>query len=172
MTAAEHALLLAVHAAPADDLPRLVYADFLDDAGQPGRAEFIRLQCGWHRAMTDPAHAGYANHLFNRLQDHILAHGDPGPPDAGGAVGWAEFRRGLPTAATILADALAGPLADVFVLAPLARAEVRDATADQLAGLHDLPSTLVVGLRELRLVRCGFDGPVPGWARGKLVAVP
>ena len=45
MSPDEHALLRAVAAAPADDLPRLVLADWLDENGQPLRAEFIRLQC-------------------------------------------------------------------------------------------------------------------------------
>jgi uncharacterized protein (TIGR02996 family) len=40
----EQALLAAVIASPDDDLPRLVYADWLDDHGQPERAEFIRVQ--------------------------------------------------------------------------------------------------------------------------------
>lgn len=30
---------------PADDAPRLILADWLDDHGEPGRAEFIRAQC-------------------------------------------------------------------------------------------------------------------------------
>ena len=34
----------AVVADPADDLPRLVYADWLDDHGDPDRAEFVRVQ--------------------------------------------------------------------------------------------------------------------------------
>jgi uncharacterized protein (TIGR02996 family) len=40
----ELALLAAVHASPKDDLPRLVYADWLDEHGRPELAEFIRLQ--------------------------------------------------------------------------------------------------------------------------------
>lgn len=42
------ALLAAILANPADDTVRLVYADWLDDRGEPGdaeRAEFIRLGC-------------------------------------------------------------------------------------------------------------------------------
>ncbi len=35
----------AVCAAPDDDTPRLVFADWLDEHGEPKRAEFIRLQC-------------------------------------------------------------------------------------------------------------------------------
>lgn len=38
-------LMKAVCASPADDLPRLVLADWLEENGQPERAEFIRLQC-------------------------------------------------------------------------------------------------------------------------------
>jgi uncharacterized protein (TIGR02996 family) len=34
----------AIHEAPDDDTPRLVYADWLDDHGEGDRAEFIRLQ--------------------------------------------------------------------------------------------------------------------------------
>jgi uncharacterized protein (TIGR02996 family) len=41
----ERALLRAVLAAPADDLPRLVLADWLEEHGQPERAEFVRVQC-------------------------------------------------------------------------------------------------------------------------------
>jgi uncharacterized protein (TIGR02996 family) len=40
----EDALLAAVVAAPDDDTPRLAYADWLDEHGQPDRAEFIRVQ--------------------------------------------------------------------------------------------------------------------------------
>ena len=36
--------LQAIRAEPEDDTLRLVFADWLDDHGQPERAEFIRLQ--------------------------------------------------------------------------------------------------------------------------------
>jgi len=50
MPEADHfaALTAAIITEPDDDLPRLVYADALDERGAPGdmaRAEFIRLQC-------------------------------------------------------------------------------------------------------------------------------
>ena len=41
----ESALLAAILAHPDEDTPRLMYADWLDEHGQPERAEFIRLQC-------------------------------------------------------------------------------------------------------------------------------
>lgn len=54
----------AIIAAPDDDLPRLVYADYLDEIGESERAEFIRLQCelevlkkqpGWTPTVADMA---------------------------------------------------------------------------------------------------------------------
>src|SRR4051794_1321406 len=41
----EESFLAAIIDCPEDDTHRLVYADWLDDHGQPERAEFIRLQC-------------------------------------------------------------------------------------------------------------------------------
>jgi uncharacterized protein (TIGR02996 family) len=55
----EHeAFLRAIFDAPADDTPRLVYADFLEENGEPERAELIRVQCELETlrtAGTDPA---------------------------------------------------------------------------------------------------------------------
>jgi uncharacterized protein (TIGR02996 family) len=41
----QKAFLQAIVAEPDDDVHRLAYADWLDDHGEPDRAEFIRLQC-------------------------------------------------------------------------------------------------------------------------------
>jgi uncharacterized protein (TIGR02996 family) len=43
--ALERAFLQAIIDTPEDDAPRLVYADWLDENGQPERAELIRVQC-------------------------------------------------------------------------------------------------------------------------------
>jgi uncharacterized protein (TIGR02996 family) len=40
----DEAFLRAIRESPGDDGPRLVYADWLDENGQPERAEFIRIQ--------------------------------------------------------------------------------------------------------------------------------
>src|SRR5207253_1417696 len=59
---ADHRLLLrAVTDQPDEDVPRLVYADWLEENGDPGRAEFIRL---------DVRHA-------QRLRDGPVPAGDP-----------------------------------------------------------------------------------------------
>ncbi len=39
------AFLQAIRKAPDDDVPRLIYADWLEEHGQTDRAEFIRIQC-------------------------------------------------------------------------------------------------------------------------------
>jgi uncharacterized protein (TIGR02996 family) len=44
-TADEEGLLRDICQRPEDDVPRLVYADWLEEHNQPERAEFIRVQC-------------------------------------------------------------------------------------------------------------------------------
>ena len=51
----DQAFLDAIIAAPEDDAPRLVYADWLDEHGDSDRAEFIRVQCDLaRRPKYDP----------------------------------------------------------------------------------------------------------------------
>src|SRR5215475_6482850 len=65
------ALLAAVAAQPDDDLPRLVYADWLDEHGDPDRAEFIRVQCAMARPpMTKAAFERW----FSRSQELLTVH--------------------------------------------------------------------------------------------------
>src|SRR4051812_31182343 len=53
----QDAFLQAVRAAPDEDAPRLLYADWLDERGEHGHAEVIRLQCELARAAEDdPRH--------------------------------------------------------------------------------------------------------------------
>ncbi len=47
------AFLQAISEKPDDDTPRLVYADWLDEHGDPARAEFIRVQCQLARLPPD-----------------------------------------------------------------------------------------------------------------------
>jgi len=64
----EAALLKAVCRAPADDLPRLVYADWLEEHDRAERAEFIRLQVE-ETSDTQNAKAGW---LRQQRNDRIL----------------------------------------------------------------------------------------------------
>jgi uncharacterized protein (TIGR02996 family) len=59
-------LLATILANPADDMPRLVYADALEESGQVERAEYIRLAIDLH---NNPATTGSDRDLkFNRLK--------------------------------------------------------------------------------------------------------
>ncbi len=60
------ALEAAVIAAAEDDLPRLVYADWLDEHGDPARAAFIRVQCALHD--KNPADADYPDLIEQRRE--------------------------------------------------------------------------------------------------------
>jgi uncharacterized protein (TIGR02996 family) len=53
----EDGFLQAIRAAPDDDTPRLIYADWLEERGDP-RAEFIRIQCERARLRDDDARQG------------------------------------------------------------------------------------------------------------------
>src|SRR5689334_10219352 len=63
------ALESAVIADADDDTPRLVYADWLDENGDPDRAEFIRVQC--RLADLSPAEPDWVD-LIER-QDELVA---------------------------------------------------------------------------------------------------
>src|SRR5271166_2712108 len=49
----EYALLARIKGTPDDDFPRLVLADWLDEHGQPARAELIRLQVASKRLQAE-----------------------------------------------------------------------------------------------------------------------
>jgi uncharacterized protein (TIGR02996 family) len=66
------AFIHAIRAHDASDVPRLVYADWLDEHGEPDRAEFIRLQC-WLAANPN-THPEWAA-TRQREQLLVLEHG-------------------------------------------------------------------------------------------------
>jgi uncharacterized protein (TIGR02996 family) len=63
----EDALLSAIIANPDEDTPRLVYADWLDENGQPERAEFIRVQI-----ELESVELGSPEHLALRRRQAII----------------------------------------------------------------------------------------------------
>ena len=67
----EQALIATILAHPADDLPRKVYADWLDEHGFHERAEFIRVQCAL-------AEDGLCSLVGRKMMDGVT------PTDCGG----------------------------------------------------------------------------------------
>jgi uncharacterized protein (TIGR02996 family) len=77
---------------PADDAPRLIFADWLDDHGEAARAEFIRLQCRLARLRDDdPARKPLAQRERQLLGEHARRWAAP----LHGAVEEWAFRRGF-----------------------------------------------------------------------------
>jgi uncharacterized protein (TIGR02996 family) len=135
------ALLAACLADPDADLPRLLYADALDDAGDDAFAAFVRAQVALaHTPPWEPL-AVLARHRRDDLRT-----GDPFRgrlPDTGSAlVEWAEepFRRGLPWAVRVrqLGDLLA--VGDrLFSAAPVGELQLPDGVLDQWRELAGRP---------------------------------
>ena len=71
MSPDELALMKAIYAAPDDDMPRLVYADWLDEQGNTGQqahAEFIRLQCERYREQPGSGIGTREQHLLEEWE--------------------------------------------------------------------------------------------------------
>jgi len=69
------AFLAAIIAEPDDDALRLIFADYLDDHGQPERAEFIRVQCKLAKLEAQevvPVYESAVNRaaIFNAVLDY------------------------------------------------------------------------------------------------------
>jgi uncharacterized protein (TIGR02996 family) len=87
------AFLQAIVEHPADDTPRLVYADWLDDQGDTDRAEFIRVQCELAKlAEHDPRRSMLERRSQELLDKHAREWLKPLPEWAVRAPVW---RRGF-----------------------------------------------------------------------------
>ena len=142
------AFLAAIAAAPADDLARLIIADWLDEHGDTARAEFIRLQCAAGRGeLVD----------HERSNELETAHRAEWLGPLARIVYRAEFRRGFVEHATLPATAFLAHGTDLRRQAPLQGVTLLGA-GRALAALLDGP--LLIGLTALHLTgaRLGDDG--------------
>ena len=78
--------LEAIREDPADDVPRLVFADWLEDEGDYDRAEFIRVQCELARGVRDRGRSlellARYRHLFEANREKWLGPLAELAPDA------------------------------------------------------------------------------------------
>jgi uncharacterized protein (TIGR02996 family) len=97
MTADEQALLNAVIAAPDDDLPRLVYADWLEEHGRAERAELIRVQCSLARPQADYRETDERKRWAQRERWLLQRYSVPWRKELPQvpAVEWGRFERGM-----------------------------------------------------------------------------
>src|SRR5262245_52813485 len=67
----EESFLRTIRCEPHDDAPRLVFADWLEEHGEPERAEYIRLQCALaNLAADDPQRPDLAKREKQLWQKH------------------------------------------------------------------------------------------------------
>src|SRR5262245_19778622 len=91
------AFLAAIHEAPNDDAPRLVFADWLDENGHPERAEFIRVQVEMKRERMEHGRVTLrSDELFVR-QRAIFRRDWSRPVREHGPKAIARYSRGFPT---------------------------------------------------------------------------
>jgi uncharacterized protein (TIGR02996 family) len=143
----ERALLAALHAAPADDAPRLVYADWLSERGDP-RGELILLQCA--RARTGEPPLAREEELLARHTASWLGPLEPWVARAG-----ARFARGFLDGVRLraaLPDALLDDtrLATVTTIEYPARTTVAELVGSQLSAEGRLASLVSLRTRAAR----------------------
>ncbi|NUQ64878.1 MAG: TIGR02996 domain-containing protein [Pirellulales bacterium] len=144
-----------IRANPLDEVPRLIYADYLEDRGDP-RGEFIRIQCELsRRQIGDPLRP----ELTARERELLDAHAETwlAPLRELGAIGVSArcFRRGLIERIKIEADTFLANSGPLSAVAPaLYGVELRDVgrVVDRLAELS-LPSQ--IGCLDLSSNRLG-----------------
>lgn len=150
--------LAAIAARPDDDTPRLVFADWLDENGDPDRAAFIRGQIELARQAaageTDPD-------LLARTEGLLAARGDAWLADLPVLKGgrWDGFRRGFVAGAVVENGWLAATQRNqLFRATPLESLVVESAEYDYLRRVTELVE--LDRLRELSLLNCriGDDG--------------
>lgn len=86
------AFLRTICDTPDEDGPRLVYADWLEEQGDP-RGEFIRLQCERLHLRQDADRARHAKREDELLKDHGQTWREELPRLPG--IEWGPFQRGL-----------------------------------------------------------------------------
>src|SRR5688572_29473172 len=116
-SAEEMAFLALIREQPDDDGPRLIFADWLDECGDP-RGEFIRLQCALARLPADDPRY---EELRKREQDLEDAHRAVWTEKLQGLVSGFEYRRGLLEAVTVDAQTFIERGQDLFRLGPIRR---------------------------------------------------
>lgn len=143
MSEDEHALLAAIAAAPDDDTPRLVYADWLEEHGHPDRGRLIRRSCELARLVIgDPAIRNRALALIKSGDSEVSAYRSwldelnclfPDPSAC-----FLPYR-GMPAALHCTPEYFRKYAARIATTTPLARIRLRDLSPMSIAGLVNVP---------------------------------
>jgi uncharacterized protein (TIGR02996 family) len=145
----DQAFFQSIRDSPRDDTPRLVYADWLEETGQPERAEFIRLQYRLAEMDEDdpdrPA-------LKDREWELLAVNGERWRE---GIPGWMrkekhEFRRGFVSSLVLSGAQFLRKASAMYRSAPIAELRIRLAGAVRVPQIAAAPA-----LRRLRSFAIG-----------------
>jgi uncharacterized protein (TIGR02996 family) len=168
------ALLAAIRLHPDEDVPRLAYADWLTENGQPERGEFIRVQCELSRMKPGPKEDQKAANLLARYRK-----GAPIP-----------LRANTPAVLMVRSQLLLDRLVDAglpidigsnqitcesgFILKVEVSAQAWLAHADQILSAHPVQEVTLTTMPELKSVNRpdSFDAEVGFPGRSRIVASP
>jgi uncharacterized protein (TIGR02996 family) len=156
----DDAFLHAILEDPDDDTPRLVYADWLDEHGQPERAELIRVQCELARLEGEEQPSSEVQVRMAALQhreaillgSHREAWMQPLPEWARGKA--AGFARGFVVTVSAPAGLFLQHGVELFRVAPVQHLAL-DSVGDRTAALAASP--LLFRLRSLLIVNQRLD---------------
>lgn len=142
MTDDEQAFIREIAASPDAILPRLIYADWLDEQGDP-RGEYLRLEC---LAIQEPDQAAALQQLaLELLAEYRMAWVEA----LGKGVMFHRFRLGLIDDVVVSAEVLLGNHGQVLQHAPLTGLGVR-LSRQQVPAFSQIPN-----LHQLRRLRLG-----------------
>jgi uncharacterized protein (TIGR02996 family) len=136
MHPADAAFLAAIRDRPDDDLLRLVYADYLDERGDP-RGEFIRVQT---ERSTLPADDPRRFDLLAREHNLLRAHEEEWLGPLAAIVSNHEFRRGFISSVLVMTEAFVAHADTLFAWAPIHEVKLRGAAGwvKDLAAMPEL----------------------------------
>ena len=141
----EQPFLDAIFARYRDDGPRLIYADFLEDSGDPERAELIHVQLALARMNTEHPRRP---ELANREAELLNIHRDRWTAHLGGLVVGVEFRRGVLDSVSVDSAVFLSRANELFASVPVRRLRLLDDSSLLPKLIH---STHLASVRELDL---------------------
>jgi uncharacterized protein (TIGR02996 family) len=163
------ALLAAVCAAPDDDLPRLVFADWCDENGEEDRAEFIRVQVELTKGVIGKKRVALLKREQELLKEHRAAWTDNireftddfrDEP--------IRFRRGFVEDISINDELLERHGDELFRRAPIRTLRMGD--QDGFNDLHKCKHLLRITTLDLTVSRLDSTGGSPALFRSKYLA--
>jgi uncharacterized protein (TIGR02996 family) len=148
----EEAFLKAVRAAPGDDTPRLIYADYLTERGDP-RGEFIRVQCELaNMDENDPLYAELSRRERMLLDAHRVEWSEP----IRHLVAGYQFRRGFVEKVIVTSTDFLAHAETLFGHVPLQSlrlVQVTDELVQRLAATAHLSRLTALDLSRSRAAR-------------------